>query len=118
MVNLITSHYRTLALVAIQQKTRAEFLTTDQKAILKLLKRWPEARCIRRANSCHCKHGQQWSFIIPPEQQKNGQENCGYYCPVCNFSNAWRYQSLKKRHYKFKHPSNSSASKRGAFSIP
>ena len=89
MVNLIVGHYRVLALVAIQQKTRGEFLSTDQKALLKLLKRWPEARSIRRGTRCHCKHGQQWSFIIPPESQRpDGQENCGYYCPVCNFSNA------------------------------
>ncbi len=88
MVNLIANHYRVLALVASQKKHRWDNLTNDQKAICKLLERWPDARRIHRAHHCHCKRGQQWSFVIPPEVKGADMEYCGYYCPACNFSNA------------------------------
>lgn len=46
VTNLIANHYRVLALVASQKKHRWDNLTNDQKAICKLLERWPDARRI------------------------------------------------------------------------
>jgi hypothetical protein len=88
MVNIISNHYRVLALVAIQKKKRWDNLTNDQKAICKLLEKWPDARRIQRADRCHCKHGQQWSFVLHGDKLGDVREQCGYYCPACNFSNA------------------------------
>ncbi len=62
------------------------------------LRQFPNAMDVREAGVCHCKYRARMFFLTLPEyaydRVRDGQVSGGYYCPVCDFSNAGSMDEL------------------------
>lgn len=63
--------------------------SAKKRQVIALLKLFPKARRIRFEGKCHCRRGNQLSFVLAQHEFSDGiHERCGYFCPNCGFSNA------------------------------
>lgn len=58
--------------------------------------KFPEAMFARFVDECHCDMGKQifW-FVTPQSPDDEGFLSGGWYCPVCEFSNAGKCHIMK-----------------------